>query len=115
MDEQTVVEQPTEQITQQPVTLKPSAIEPLTTVKDENVSDLPYHNKETEKLAEDRAKDAPADKPYEFRANGYSVAEVEGKDGLRATFVVSAEGFERAFTDRRSAEIYAETHAPFIK
>ena len=30
--------------------------EPLKQVKDENVSDLPYHNKATEKIAAERAK-----------------------------------------------------------
>ena len=33
--------------------------EPLKQVKDENVSDLPYHNKQTEKIAEERAKPKP--------------------------------------------------------
>lgn len=100
---------------EQQVTLKPSAIDPVAPVKDENVSDLPYHNKETEKIALDRAADVQADKPYEFKANGYTVTEVEGKDGLPMTYSVTAEGFERGFADKRDAEIYAETHARFIK
>jgi hypothetical protein len=103
----------------QPVTLKASAIEPLKQVKDENASDFPYHNKATEKIAVDRAKEVKTDKPYEYKANGYTVTE---KDAVVAegaapakTYVVTADGFEHGFADKRSAEIYVTTHAPFIK
>ena len=40
--------------------------EPLKQVVDENYSDLPYHNKETEKIQADRAKElAEPQKPAE--------------------------------------------------
>lgn len=78
-----------------------------------NISDLPGHTYETEQIQKQRqeelAKEDP--KPYEFKANGYTVTEIEGKDGLPATYLVTAEGYEKGFGNKREAEIWAETHA----
>lgn len=108
----------------QPVQAAPVAQAPVASTaplaaKPVPVSDLPYHNKTTEKLAIDRAKEVKADKPYAFRANGYTVTEkdavvAEGADAKKV-YVVTADGFEASFADKRSAEIYVTTHAPFIK
>ena len=104
-------------------TVKPSAIgqDGLTNeqrMKNLNISDLPYHTHETEQKAK-AAKDNKADKPYVFKANGYTVVEKEypavGELPAKTLYVATADGFERAFTDKRSAEIYVTTHAPFIK
>jgi hypothetical protein len=81
------------------------------TGKPEQVEALPpYHNAETAKIAEDRAKDVE-DKPYEFVANGYTVKEVKGENGLPDTYVVTAEGFELSLPTKNAAEVYATTHS----
>jgi hypothetical protein len=97
------------------VTLKPEAVEVGKAVKDENASNLPYHNAETEKIAEDRAKDVDPNPPYAFTKNGYTVKEVAAvAPATTPTYEVVANGFSKTFTGRRDAEIYAGTHAPYV-
>lgn len=103
-----------ETVVEQEVPVVEPVIEPLKQVKDENISDLPYHTKETEKLAEERIASLPVEPaPYEFKANGYTVKEAEV--GKLEIFMVTADGFEKGFASQREAEIYVTTHAPLIK
>ena len=103
------------------VTLKPEAIAKTETdeTKDErkkrlNISDIPYHTYETEQAMIARDKEVADAGPvaYEYKANGYTVTEVEPetKDGLKK-YKVTAEDFEKVFLGKRDAEIYVETHA----
>jgi hypothetical protein len=109
------------------VTLKPSAIEkdgPTNETKEQrmkrlNLSEVPYHTYETEQKAIAAAKALPVNKPYVFKANGYTVTDKdavvpEGADAKKE-YVVTADGFLHTFADKRSAEIYVTTHSPFIK
>lgn len=102
------------------VTLKPSAIEPQP-VNPAGVgknAPLPvYHTVETAKLADQRAKELEGkeDKPYEYHFNGYTVKEVDGAVKGVKLFEVTADGFSLTLADKRDAEIYVETHAPFVK
>jgi hypothetical protein len=105
------------------VTLKPSAVD---VIKPENVNGQhlpPYHTEETAKLAEKRAKDVEKskDEPYEFSANGYTVEEKDAADGVASpngkVYEVTHDndkGFTKTFTDKRAAEIFAETHSPRV-
>lgn len=122
------IEQPVAESNEnQPVTLKPEAIEPKSAKVDENVSNIPYHTKETAQIAADRAEELKnqEDKPYEYKVNGYTVTEFEDTpkiaagdkpgeliDGEKTTkYKVTADGFEKVFIGKREAEIFVETHA----
>ncbi len=102
------------------VVLKPEAIQsaaPTDETREErmkrlNLSDLPYHTYESEqamKASHEEVK-AKGDVPYEYKANGYTVTEVDDKD-LPAKYKVTADGFEKFFAEKRDAEVYVETHA----
>lgn len=106
-----------DEVIEQPATVKPAkkSKELVDTKKDWGGSDALYHNAETAKIAEDRAKDISADKPYEYAANGYTVTEVSIQDredgsGPVLFYKVNAEGFEQVFTSKSDAELFVRTH-----
>jgi len=90
----------------------------------------PYHNPETYQLAKDRAEEQKGqNKPYEFKANGYTVTERDAREGeipnpidpavIEALgdqykpkmYDVTAGDFLMTFNTARAAENYALTHA----
>ncbi len=118
------------------VTIKSSAIEQKINpagVGDKAKSLPPYHNAETAKIAEDRAKelDGQEKKPYEYKANGYTVTEKDRKNAAALgnnvpdvpnrgwedgndpskEYEVKGRNLLMVFPTRRAAEIYVETHA----
>ena len=109
-----------EENVQQPgeVTIKAEAIKQTINpagVGNEAVHLPPYHNAETAKIAEDRAKELDGqDKPYEYKANGYTVTEKAGPFEGSNVYEVTAGDFVTGFADKRSAEIYADTHARYF-
>lgn len=105
------------------VTLKPEAIEVKRAVSPDAEHLPPYHTAETAKIAEKNQKAADKDKdaPYEFSANGYTVEEKDAADRVASpngkVYEVTHAGdkeFTKTFTDKRAAEIFAETHAPRV-
>jgi len=88
---------------------------------DPATSALPYHTEATEKIAADRAEEIANTEPgpYKYEVNGYTVTEVEGPNP-QATAVEDANrlwkatlgDFEQFFSNKRAAEMFAETHSP---
>lgn len=86
----------------------------------EHESVPPGHTAETWAIQQERMKalEEEGDKPYHYEANGYSVDARKAEEGVRGdedgiVYVVTGNGLdEKVYTNKREAEIFAETHAP---